>query len=474
MSTCRALIYVRISEDREGAGLGVARQLEDCEVLAERLGWQVVGVHCDNDVSASTGKPRDGYRAMLGELTAGMATGVLAWHTDRLHRSPVELEDYVKVCEDHGVVTHTVKAGPVDLASPSGRLVARQLGAVARYEVEHAAERQRAKRLQKARAGEYLGGRRPFGYESDGVTIREAEAAEIRRCTKAVLSGVSLRSLATGLNDRGVATSTGSTWNALSLRDVLIRERNAGLMRYQGEVIHRDGEPVQAEWDAIVPEDTWRGVRAVLTDRSRRTSPLTTGRRWLGSGLYRCGVCGDGTTCHVTRNSGRGARPDYVCSKVKHVSRSVESVDDYVIGTVLARLRRPDVADLLAPPAPDTSALHVEATALRERLTELSRLFADGMVDASQLAEGSTAIRGKLSAVEGRIADANSGTVLGEFAGRDPADVWADLDLDRRRAVVDTLVAVTILVSPKGRPAGWQPGMSYFRPESVEIDWRRS
>ncbi|MER5688882.1 hypothetical protein [Streptomyces sp. NPDC002205] len=34
----RAAIYCRISQDRGGAGLGVARQEEDCRALCARLG----------------------------------------------------------------------------------------------------------------------------------------------------------------------------------------------------------------------------------------------------------------------------------------------------------------------------------------------------------------------------------------------------------------------------------------------------
>jgi DNA invertase Pin-like site-specific DNA recombinase len=64
---------------------------------------------------------------------------VLAWHTDRLHRSPKELETYIDLCEPRGVVTRTVRAGELDLATASGRMVARQLGAVARYESEQTA-----------------------------------------------------------------------------------------------------------------------------------------------------------------------------------------------------------------------------------------------------------------------------------------------------------------------------------------------
>ena len=44
----RAAIYVRISQDRNGEGLGVKRQREDCLRLAKRLGWVV---HEDRDAA---------------------------------------------------------------------------------------------------------------------------------------------------------------------------------------------------------------------------------------------------------------------------------------------------------------------------------------------------------------------------------------------------------------------------------------
>jgi DNA invertase Pin-like site-specific DNA recombinase len=56
-------------------------------------------------------------------------------------RSMIELGEYALISEGHGVATYTVRASAIDLATPSGRIVARQLGAVARFEVEHASER---------------------------------------------------------------------------------------------------------------------------------------------------------------------------------------------------------------------------------------------------------------------------------------------------------------------------------------------
>jgi site-specific DNA recombinase len=101
-----------------------------------------VAVHTDNDVLAYSGKQRPGYRALLGDLQAGHS-GVIAWHTDRLHRSPGELEEHIHICERHKVITQTVKAGELDLSTASGRAVARTLGVWARFEVEHKSERTR-------------------------------------------------------------------------------------------------------------------------------------------------------------------------------------------------------------------------------------------------------------------------------------------------------------------------------------------
>ncbi len=67
----RAAIYVRISSDRAGAGMGVARQEEDCRALCERLGWQVASVYRDNDVSAFSGQTRPAWQQLNSDIAAG-------------------------------------------------------------------------------------------------------------------------------------------------------------------------------------------------------------------------------------------------------------------------------------------------------------------------------------------------------------------------------------------------------------------
>jgi site-specific DNA recombinase len=462
----RAAIYCRISQDRAGAGLGVERQEADCRALAERLGWQVVAVHADNDLSAYSGKPRPGYRALLADLRAGTADAVICWHTDRLHRHPSELEEYIAVCErPPGIPTQTVKAGELDLVTPSGQMVARQLGAVARYEVAHLIERQQAARRQAATAGRWAGNKRPFGYQADGVTVDQVEADALRWAAGQVLAGTSLRSIARELDTRGVRTSSGRTWDPRTLGRVLRRPRNAGLSVYRGEVVGA------ATWPPILDEGTWRGVVAVLADPGRRSNP---GRppRWLLVNLAHCGVCGE---LVISKARARPNMAVYTCSAGAHLSRNAAEVDAFVEAVVLERLSRPDAAELLAPDQKgDTTQLHLRDAALAARLAELGRLAGEGVIDTTQLVEATAVIRQQREEITAQLAAMSRGSVLAGVADApDPAAVWEGLDLSRRRAIVDVLCTVTILPARRGRRPGWRAGESYFDRSTVLVEPKR-
>jgi DNA invertase Pin-like site-specific DNA recombinase len=475
-------MYARISEDREGAGLGVERQLDDQCSLFTQLGLRLAGVYADNDLSAFTGKPRPDYLAMLADLDTGRARVVTAWHTDRLHRTPRELETYIDLAERRGVVTHSVKAGPLDLATPSGRAVARTLCAWARFESEHKGERVRAARRQAAEQGRWQGGCRPFGFEADGTTIRPTEAAALAQASEAIVAGASLRGVVRDLNAAGHRTAWDREWTSQGVRDMLRRPRNAGLTSYGAETF-------PAAWPAIVPETTWRAVVSILSNPERRTNTTGSSRvKWLGSGLYVCGICGE-PALRVSQ-TGRGKRqPAYRCKardnirQSGHVTRAAQQLDDYVERIIVARLQRSDAIELFtaAPTDPDldTTALHTEAAAIGQRLTDLSAAFADGTITVSQLRTGTDKLRTRLSDIEDTLTAAATVNPLIGLAGHPHvADIWYGttpdrtngLDLGRRRTVLSKLITVTVLPTSRGR----RPDGSYFDPTGIHIEWMTS
>ena len=182
-----------------------------------------------------------------------------------------------------------------------------------------------------------------------------------------MLAGESLHSVARDLNARGVPTSTGRSWTYSEMRRLIMRHRNAGLVAHNGEEI------ADAEWPTIVDRDTWRAARALLSDPSRRT-PRVTAERFLGSGLYLCGVCNDGTTMSTATTMGSGHRrqPSYRCRKGPHLTRMAQPLDDYVTAIVVARLGKPDARLLVRPErAVDVPGLQDKSNALRGRLDHL-------------------------------------------------------------------------------------------------------
>ncbi len=469
----KVAIYCRISRDKAGAGLGVKRQEEDGRKLADQLGWPIAAVLVDNDLSAYSGKPRPAYTRLLEMLRSGEANAVIAWHTDRLHRSPVELEHYITVCDAAGAPTVTVQAGPLDLATPSGRLVARQLGAVARYESEHRSARLRRAQIQMAAQGTWRGGRRPFGYAADGVTLVPAEADAIASAIDAVLSGVSMNQVARDWNIAGITTSgNGSAWTQVEVRRTLLRARNAGLREHKGEIVG------PAQWPAIISEDKWRAVRAVLLDPGRVTSPGPE-RRYLGSGLYLCGVCGRPAGVHATSDG----RPVYRCldrvvapGQRRHIARDQSTLDRYVETLAIERLSRPDAgpaaAGLDTAVADDATQLHIRIGTMRLRLDELAMLHAEGEITTAQLRTGTARLRDKLDAAESQLAASVSTSPLAGIAGADDVEgTWDGLPLSRRRAIVEAVMVVTILPGPIGRPKGWRPGEPYFSPDHIVVRW---
>ena len=221
----RAAIYTRISDDQTGRGLGVARQLEDCQALAERQGWEVVKTYDDNDISAYSGKRRPGFEAMLEAMKAGEFNALLCFHTDRLYRSMSDLERVIEVADAKQVEIRTVQGGTLDLSTSAGRMVARILGSVARQESEHSSERRKRANVQRAANGDWVSARRPFGYTSVGEPL-EPEAGAIRRAVVDVLAGKSVRAVAREWNAAGLATTGSSAaWHSTMVRRILINPR---------------------------------------------------------------------------------------------------------------------------------------------------------------------------------------------------------------------------------------------------------
>ena len=464
----RAAIYRRISSDREGRELGVERQAEDCRKLAERLGLEVVADYCDNDIGASTRsrKPRPEYQRMLADARAGRFEVIIAYTTSRLTRRPLEHEELIELAEQHGIQYRFVASPSFDLNTSAGRLIARILAANDAGEAEDISERIRRQKEQAASLGEWKGGRRPFGYEADGMTPRPEEADALNRAADAILAGASIRS--TVREFEGLTTTAGRPIGPNDVRRMLLRPRNAGLMEHRGEIVG------QAKWPPIMPEEKWRAVVTVLTNPARRTVRTPHGRRWLGTGIYECGVCGPDAKVTTQCNA---PYVYYRCPNARHIMRNTVNVDTFVERVLIKWLQRPDALDELLRRDGDSTLeeLGQQAQILRTRIEEAKDAWEAGVFSLAEMKVRVSRLQRQLDDVQAQMATRARVTALVDVAAVDDVETtWKELPLDRKRAVlVASGMVVQLMPAKRGRPKGWRPGQPYFDPDYVRIIWRR-
>lgn len=463
----RAAIYLRQSQDRAGDQLGIERQRADVLALVKARGWTVAGEFVDNDVSALSRKPRPQFARMMAGVDAGEFDVIVARHMDRLLRRLSEFATVLERCQAAKTVIVTAADG-VDTSTDGGRTVAGIMAVVAQGEVERKGARQRSAAVQAAQQGRWVGGRRAFGYEADGVTIREDEAALIKQGYADVLAGEATSEIARRWNAAGAVTGQGNAWRRGAVKDVLTNPRNAGLRRYRpaedGWKIRQNpevGVVGAAEWPGIVDEATWRAAVRILMDPARRRAPI--GGKGLLTGLAVCGVCGE--TVHRGASHRRGL-PAYRCRSGAHVGRKAEPIDEYVTEVALARLTAPDAADLWAAELPDASELMAEADTLRRRRDDLALDYADGAMTREQFRAANARVLERLGELEARIAAAGTASPLSIVAADDVRATWASLSTAQRRAIIAALMTPVVhLVGP---------GVRNFDPDSVEIRWKAS
>lgn len=449
-------IYARISRDSTSHGLGVERQLEDCRKLADATGWNVVEEFVDNDISAYSGKHRPRYQDMLQAIEDGRISAILAYHPDRLHRRTSELDEFVSFVEKHGVEIQTVGQGTYDLTTSSGRLIARVVGATSQHEVERMQERQLRSKQQMLEQGKYRGGPRPYGFENDGVTIREAEAQVIRDSTTSIIAGRTLAAVARELNEQGLKTSMDKSWTYARLKEVLIRPRNAGLIargvpgrkatvngkRHPFEVIGK------AEWDALVPDDQWRTLISILTDPGRRKYNHGNNPRWFGSGFYECGKCGGDlrpapySDSNKTKNERRHL---YRCTSSAHLTISADKTDTFVRQVVAELLNDGEITARMMPENRQLGKDRTHRASLVTRLEQFETDYIGGKIDQKLYNKATEQVLQELQVVDERLSQAVRHSATTEIMDSTvPVEAFWAAPVALQKAVAKMLMRVVI------------------------------
>lgn len=436
--------YLRVSFDESGRVRSNDEQHDENVPLIERRGWKL-GERYEDVGSASKyqRRRRPDFDRLLADLEGGTfdAHVLILWESSRGSRKVSEWSRMLEACETTGVrVFVTQHRWLYDPSVPRDWKALMDEAVDSEHESRKTSKRVRRSTNADAVAGRFGGGRRPFGFEADGVTVRTDEAAVIRDCVRAVIGGKTTRSIAADLNRQGITTSAGNAWHPGVLRKMLASPRLAGHRTHHGEIARRDA------WPAIVDEITHRRLVAVLAARPRAGQ---RGRSpWVLTGFLRCERCGATLS---GQQDVRGTRR-YVCRKAPGYHGCGRLV-------IKAEPTEARLGDLVMLRLVDTDARRGADSGLDDDsvdLVELDEIEADiaalivergkgkrnGGIDTSEFRSIKDQLDARKAAANARIAARTRETtslsfVIAEgYVGR----TWRALDVDEQRTILEALI----------------------------------
>jgi site-specific DNA recombinase len=214
----KTVAYIRTSTDEQVISLDVQRVKIDAMAAMRDITIDEVIV----DQESAKNLARTGMRRLLALVDAGEVSTVLIAKLDRLTRSVRDLSDLMERFSKRNVALVSV-GEMIDTTTAGGRMVLNLLTTVAQWERECIGERVTAAMRHQKRIGKVYCHKTPYGYEREGdkLVAVDTEQAVIRRIFSWSNAGVSLLSISRKLNGAHVATKTGGSWHASTVRAIL-------------------------------------------------------------------------------------------------------------------------------------------------------------------------------------------------------------------------------------------------------------
>lgn len=324
----RVGIYARVSSEGQEARGTIGSQLAALRARVACEGDELVAEFVDDGYSGAR-LDRPGLDALRDASEAGTLETVWCLSPDRLARSfayqMLILDELARL----GVAVRFTDSPPIN-DDPEARLLVQVQGVIAEYEKAKFAERERRGKLYRARAGEVLSRKVPYGYRRvprgrDGpahVVIHEPEAAVVRRVFAEFLGGRSIRRIVIDLGAEGIASPDGkSHWVLATVGRMLRNEAYIGRLYWNrthtsfdaASGRNRQRRRPKEEWieipiPAIVADDTFQAVQRCASDNSIFSPRRTPAGSFLLRRIARCGRCGIKLACHNAKREAGTAR----------------------------------------------------------------------------------------------------------------------------------------------------------------------
>ena len=284
MKLLRCAVYTRKSTEdgleQEFNSLDAQREACEAYILSQRHErWTLVPTHYDDGGFSGGNMERPGLKALLDAVDAGLVDVIVVYKVDRLTRN---LADFAKIVErlDAKEASFVSVTQAFNTTTSMGRLTLNVLLSFAQFEREVTGERIRDKIAASKKKGLWMGGPVPLGYlvvERKLVPLPE-EAERVRTIMRRYLEVRNVPRLIEILKAEGIVTKVQSRTSGPHRGGIpFARGSLFHLLKnpvYRGKIVHK-GQLHQGEHEAIVDEDLWNAVQALLEEKAPpRKRPL--------------------------------------------------------------------------------------------------------------------------------------------------------------------------------------------------------
>jgi DNA invertase Pin-like site-specific DNA recombinase len=234
------------------------------------------------------------FGEMLERMEKGEATGILAWHPDRLARNSVDGGKIIYLV-DTGVISEMKFPTFWFDPTPQGKFMLSIAFSQSKYYVDNLSENIKRGHRNKVKEGIWPQ-MSPLGYVNKNKRIVPDEniAPLIKKTFEAYATGsFTLRELRDKFNTLGLKRKSGKELAVSNYQKLLKNPIYTGLMKYNGEIFEGKHEP-------IITKKLFDSVQEVMV---RKSKPKSRGLKpYLYRGFFRCGECG----CFITTETQKG------------------------------------------------------------------------------------------------------------------------------------------------------------------------
>ena len=335
----RAVGYVRVStEEQAKEGYSLANQERDIQRHCEYMGWELVDIYRDEGISAKDIESRPGLLTALNRLTSENEniTYIITWKLSRLSRRMIDVVDIARYLDENNKYLLTLKDS-IDTSNPSGKHFLYFAGIFAEFERDTMILQVKGGMEQKAREGEWQGGKPPIGYdlENKKLVTNESECKLVEQVFSMYLAGNGYLTIADKLNEQGYKTKLNKPFSVTAVKNILTNPIYTGIVRWglrkdwdkkymnpktgikeRRFVINDDYIEVNGKHQPIISNEIYNQVQDLI-----RNNPRAKMRRFQGyhllSGLLRCPHCGHGMSIQRTVSRGK-EYTYYICNQYQN------------------------------------------------------------------------------------------------------------------------------------------------------------